>query len=184
MILEALLDTERNKMRGHSEYLRNLNHKSSKKPIMPFVKDGVLTTADGYRLLVETSPILPALVKIGDLVKTSYDTGGVVLKIRKYTTCSCPMRYVSGDKFCEESWESEATQKYHIEVVNWTILYCSEDNLKVGKNEVLSCDIKRVCLLNGFVAFGGRIMHFFENNRTEVFIEKRKLDLVYQKELF
>lgn len=153
-----------------NNYLRMLNKPGGKPRMWEEVGD-ILITPDGIRWRIERTPTVGDLIHVGDTIQTSYNTGGIVISLHKYTICCCPPRAISSTIICEESWDPpKKTMRYHREVVEWSLIY-------VGKDAVPNKDgtyrESNHCYLNELVAVGDRILHLFEANEDEVFVTKK-----------
>lgn len=157
-----------------NEYLRNIdNWRYRTKPlVLPRIENGILLCPDGLRWRIETTPTVADVLRVGDTISTNDGTGGLIINIHRFKTCCCPLRAVSGTKYCADAWdEPVANQTYHMDVWEWSIVYVHEKDLRVRKDGTLS-DNNPHCFLNSLVAFDGRILHLFENNTTEIFLVK------------
>lgn len=153
-------------------YLRYLESQKDMKLEMPRVDGNILLCPDGLRWRIETTPRLDEVLHVGDVIRTNYGTGGVIVRLSKHELCCCPLRSISRSKFCVEDWdEPKATMQYHHPVVTWSIMVVPEKLLKTKKDGSLR-DETHVGYLNEFVAFDGRILHLFENNRDEIILER------------
>lgn len=161
-----------------NSYLRNLN--AMDMPIdyeWPMWREegDILILPDGYRWRIERTPTVGDLVKPGDIIKVKYGFGNGtsgerrVAKVIPYTECTCP---VIGffDKLCGGNYRTRPNQKYHRELVHWTIIIVSLD-AKPNKDGTFK--EKDFGWINDMVAVGERILHQYENNEEEVFIVNR-----------
>ncbi len=107
-------------------------------------EDGdILVTSKGNRLRIERAPTVGDLVHVGDWVRTSYGTGGLVIAVRRY--------------------------EYFSVVHAWTIMYVIPGVASQDKNGKFY-DSRHYNWLNEYVAVGDRILKLFENNHDEVFV--------------
>jgi hypothetical protein len=167
-----------------NEYLRELNCGYSKSDLPMWKEDGdILITPEGFRWRIERAPTVTDLLHVGDVISTSYGTGGMIISLHKYSTCCCPHRAVSTTLFCYPSWdEPEQTDKYHREVTMWSLVYVhtGAEQMKSGKFSKTD-----YCYLNELVAVGNRILHLYEANDDEVFIINQRMEIQpMQLELF
>lgn len=133
-------------------------------------EDGdILVIPGGHRWRIERTPTVGDLVKAGDIVTTNYDTGGLVIGVRSYQRCCCPLRDLSRSRLCEDSWElPAATQAYHRLVTYWTITYVLKSAKQTKDGRFYDKD--HFCYLGEFVAVGSRVLKLYEANPDEVFV--------------
>ena len=157
-----------------NEYIRYLDNRSGVLENLqkPRMEDGILLTPDGLRWRIETTPCLSDLLHVGDKIRTNYGTNNeIVVKMSRSKTCCCPLRAVSREKYCVASWESpEMTKEFHVDVWSWSIAIVHESQIRTLKDKTLRDD-SHFGHINELVAFDGRILKLFENNRDEVFID-------------
>jgi len=162
-----------NEFLRHHGYSR-IEQVSWNKPVM----DGnILVTADGYRWRIETEPKLPDILRVGDTIRTSYNTGGLVIGIHKQNGCSCPYSKISTTKVCQPRLDGDVTEQYHIPVVYYSIVYVDPSKEKQKKSGEFKDGDYNHGWLNEFVAFDGKILTLFEMNKDEVFIVESKVRL-------
>lgn len=152
-----------------NEYLRKLDHGITKDDLPMWREEGdILVIPEGFRWRIERTPTVADLIHVGDVIRTSYGTGGLVIRISKDVVCSCPHRAVSSTLLCYPSWdEPEQTMKYHRELTIWSIIYVrpGSPQTKSGKfNE------RDYCYLNELVAVGDRVLCLYEANDDEIFL--------------
>ena len=135
----------------------------------PREEGDILITPDGCRWRIERTPTVGDLVRAGDIVHTSYGTGGLVVRVTRHELCCCPRRRISRTLVCYESWEQPAaTLAYHRAVTIWTIVYVGRDAKQNRAGQFY--DERDFRWLNELVAVGARILALFENNPNEIFV--------------
>lgn len=157
-----------------NNYIRSLSQWGSSTPYeQPRLESEILWTPDKLRWRIETSPKVSDLLRVGDLIRTSYGTGGIVVELRQRKTCCCPLRSISRTKYCLDGWDEpqKATRQYHVDVWAWAVVYVVEKEIRTNKDGTLRGNT-HFCYLNDFVAFDGRILHLFANNPDEIFLER------------
>lgn len=159
-----------------NEYLRKLNTGVRTLDLPMWREEGnILITPEGLRWRIERHPSVGDLIHAGDMVKTSYDTGGLVLSVTSYVHCCCPFRATSSTPLCEPSWdEPEQTLKFHREVVTWSIVYVRPGSRQTRSGKFHESDF---CYLNEIVAFEGRFLALYEANDDEVFLVNKHVDI-------
>lgn len=160
-------------------YLRRLEHASDHfncpdmKWLMPREEGDILITPEGYRWRIERTPTVGDLVHVGDTVRTSYGSGGLVINVSRYEVCCCLVLGFNAT-LCKPPLGDTPIMDYHRVVSIWTITYVRDDARQNSRGQFRDCDLN---ILNEFVAVGDRILRLFENNDDEVFLVNQSLRL-------
>ena len=158
-------------------YLRGLNclGNNPQQWAMPKEEGDILITPDGLRWRIERTPTVGDLLHVGDVIRTSYKTGGLVIKLEKYSICCCPHRSVSSTIICKPSWDPpKQTLKYHRELPVWSLVYVQPGARQTKAGKFFESDY---CYINELVAVGNRILALFEANEDEVFVSGQRIEM-------
>jgi hypothetical protein len=140
-------------------------------PVWPVWREegDILVTPDGYRWRIERTPTVGDLVHVGDTVRTSYSSGGLVIRVKPYQICCCPYNGASLP-VCEfyPLLPHLHTMAYHRQVTVWSITYVGRDGKQDRHGRFF--DPADHSYINEMVAVGERILHLFEDNPDEVFV--------------
>ncbi len=131
----------------------------------------IIITPDGRRLRIERALTVADLVKKGDAILTSYNTGGFVIGLNMHHTCCCPLD-TSQTRICKPSWQGPADTRYHVQLVHWTIVFAQSDAKQDKKGRFY--DSSDYGWINELVATpDGRIVHLYENNNDYVTVSQQ-----------
>lgn len=163
-----------------NEYLRQLNHgynHSTDPASLPMWEEqgDFLTIPEGYKWRLERSQTVADLLHVGDIIGTSWSTGGLVINISRHVLCPCPYRKISTTKLCQKSWdEPELTPKYHRDVFCWSLIYVPEGCRQTKAGRFFESDY---CYINELVAWEGRIKKLFADDEDEVFLVNKHYNI-------
>lgn len=133
----------------------------------PVMDGNILVTADGFRWRIEHGETVKDLLHVGDTIRTNYGSGGLVVGIHKQLNCSCPLSKTSRTKVCCPHWDGKVTDKYHVAVITWTIVFVPPGARQNKSGTFPSTEHRWI---NEAVAYDGRILMLFEANKDEVFM--------------
>jgi len=122
------------------------------------VEPGRVVSADGivYRQPVPGEPEVPDLVQPGDVIRSSYGSGGRVLNVAGYTVCAC----------AGGPGEHAPTSDCH-PLCCWSIAFVEKSHDPGPEGRVHP---SAWCAINELVAVGGRLVKLFEANPDEVWV--------------
>jgi hypothetical protein len=125
------------------------------------VERGRVVSTDGvvYRQPVPGELEVPDLVRPGDVIQTSYKSGGRVTAVVASTVCAC----AGGMRPHDQTSDCHPLRC-------WSINYIEKDR---DRGPDIRHHPSATCYINELVAVGGRLLKLFEANPDEVFVVAR-----------
>ncbi len=153
----ALRAAQRPPWQPLSKYVHELN--GAGRRVGPVrVEPGRVVSADGiaYRQPLPSEPEVPDLVQPGDVIQSSYGSGGRVLNVAVYSICAC----------AGGPGEHAPTSDCH-PLRCWSIAFVEKSHDPGPEGRVHP---SAWCAINELVAVGGRLVKLFEANPDEVWV--------------